>query len=46
MAAVLNELRAQRMGVGTFSRAWVEQDDAKRTRRIGLLGSLRLRNPF
>jgi hypothetical protein len=45
MAAVLNELRAQRMGVGTFVRAWVEQDDRKRTRRIGLLRRLASQDP-
>ena len=37
MAIIMKELRAQRMGVGTFIRAWVEQDNAKRSRRIGLL---------
>jgi hypothetical protein len=41
MAAVLNELRAQRMGVGTFVRAWVEQDDIKRARCIGLFSGPR-----
>jgi hypothetical protein len=40
MATVMKELRAQRMGVGTFIRAWVEQDDTQRTRRIGLLRKL------
>jgi hypothetical protein len=34
MAAVMEELRTQRMGVGTFIRAWIEQDDIMRTRRI------------
>ena len=37
MAAVMKELRAQRIGIGMFIRAWVEQDDTQRTRRRGIL---------
>jgi hypothetical protein len=46
MEAVLKELRAQRMGVGTFIRAWVEQDDEQHTRRIGLLRKLASQDPI
>jgi hypothetical protein len=45
MAAVMKELRAQRMGIGTFIRAWVEQDETHRTRRIGLLRKLASQDP-
>jgi hypothetical protein len=46
MEAVMKELRAQRMGVGTFIRAWVEQDDTRRTRRIRLLRRLASQDPI
>jgi hypothetical protein len=46
MATVMKELRTQRMGVGTFIRAWVEQDDTQRTRRIGLLRKLAPHDPI
>ena len=46
MEAVMKELRAQRMGVGTFIRAWVEQDDTRRTRRIRLLRRLVSQDPI
>jgi hypothetical protein len=45
MAAVLKELRTQRMGIGTFIRAWVEQDDRRRARRVGLLRKLASQDP-
>jgi hypothetical protein len=46
MAAVTRELRNQRMGVGTFLRAWVDQDDSQRTRRIGMLRKHAFQDPI
>jgi hypothetical protein len=45
MAAVMEELRTQRMGVGTFIRAWIEQDDIMRTRRMRLIRKLVSQDP-
>jgi hypothetical protein len=45
MAAIMKVLRGQRMGVGSFIRAWVEQNDSQRARRIGLLRKLALEDP-
>jgi hypothetical protein len=45
MVAIMRELRARRLGVGTFIRAWVEQDDSQRTRRSGLLRRLASQDP-
>jgi hypothetical protein len=45
MVAIMKELRVRRMGVGTFIRAWVEQEDSQRTRRIGLLRKLASQDP-
>jgi hypothetical protein len=45
LAAIMKELRVRRIGVGTFIRAWIEQHDSQRTRRVHILRTFASKDP-